>query len=127
MRESSPHLPAWRKALRLAAYEAMAAAGVQPTDRPMFPSGVPVRAEIVFYVGWPQGATERPDGWPLDIRGSGDLDKLERAVLDAMSAAGVWKDDRQVVKLPTGREWALSPRATGALINISNLQERVEA
>lgn len=120
MRESSPHLPAWRKALRLAAYEALAAAGVQPTDRPLFPKGTPIKCYLGFLVDWPQGAAEQPGGFPLDIRGSGDIDKLTRAVLDAMSAAGVWADDRQVVDVHATRNWATQRGRPGVNIDITN-------
>ena len=38
-------------------------------------------------------------------RGSGDVDKLARAVLDALTDAGVWKDDSQVVDLRARKAW----------------------
>ncbi len=44
-------------------------------------------------------------GWPCS-RGSGDLDKLVRACLDALTDAAVWQDDSQVVELRAGKTWA---------------------
>ena len=35
-----------------------------------------------------------------------DIDKLERAVLDAMTIAGVWGDDSQVVSGTRGKRYA---------------------
>lgn len=48
----------------------------------------------------PRTATNFPTG-----RNSGDVDKLARAVLDAMTAAGVWGDDAQVTELAVWKEW----------------------
>ncbi len=39
-------------------------------------------------------------------RGSGDLDKLVRACLDALTDAAVWQDDSQVVELRASKTWA---------------------
>lgn len=39
--------------------------------------------------------------WP-----SGDLDNSAKSVLDAMTEAGVWKDDRQVVLLTVRKRYA---------------------
>jgi crossover junction endodeoxyribonuclease RusA len=35
-----------------------------------------------------------------------DIDKLERAILDALTFAGVWRDDSQVVALAAEKRWA---------------------
>lgn len=57
-------------------------------------------------------APERPVGRP-------DVDKLARAVLDALTEAGVWKDDCQVVEL-TGRKVYAGPGVRpGAEIEIT--------
>lgn len=41
----------------------------------------------------------------------GDIDKLARACLDALTDAGVWKDDSQVVFLAARKVWVGSPLA----------------
>jgi crossover junction endodeoxyribonuclease RusA len=102
--ESSPHLPAWRKAVRVAAWAAMAAAEIRPHQRPIWPKGVAVAVELTFYV-----TDSGPEEFPQRITEHGDIDKLERAVLDSLTAAGVWQDDRQVVRVTKERF-----RATGA-------------
>lgn len=51
----------------------------------------------------------------------GDIDKLVRACLDALTDAGIWKDDSQVVDLRAIKIWAGTPRALdrpGAVIDI---------
>jgi len=68
-------------------------------------------AVVVFIdcmVGVPKSYTRKQreaalDGlaWP-----SGDPDNLAKGVLDAMTEAGVWKDDRQVVLLTVGKRYA---------------------
>ena len=49
-----------------------------------------------------------------------DLDKLVRAVLDALSEAGVWRDDAQVVETRARKRYHERP---GALIEITPAEE----
>lgn len=59
----------------------------------VFPKPVPVRAEYTFYMPRPKTVKrDRPTVPP-------DLDKLERAVNDALTRAGVWADDSQLVEV----------------------------
>lgn len=51
--------------------------------------GVPIRATITYYL------PVTPE--MLIERGSGDIDKLERNILDALTKACVYRDDAQVV------------------------------
>lgn len=118
MRESSPHLPAWRTAVKHAGYAALKFAGVLPLQRPMHPAGVPVKVDIMFWIERWDGC-ETADPYCLDVTHSGDIDKLTRAVLDGLTAAGVWADDRQVATLVAEREWAMPGVAPGALITIT--------
>ena len=51
----------------------------------------------------------------------GDIDKLTRACLDALTDAGIWADDSQVVGLVARKVWLGSPIAMdrpGVVINI---------
>jgi Holliday junction resolvase RusA-like endonuclease len=106
MRESSVYLPAWRAAVKRAAYAAMRAAGVGPADRPMFVG--PVRVDITFYV---EGRADAdPDG-----------DKLERATWDALTQAGIWEDDARVVDW-SGRKRQVTDAPTGAQIEVWRAQ-----
>ena len=60
----------------------------------------------------------------------GDIDKLVRACLDALTDAGMWKDDSQVVGLLAIKVWVGSPLALdrpGAVINVTPLLVDVPA
>lgn len=52
--------------------------------------------EVVFTFDRPKAAPKSRPCWPT-TRSSGDIDKLQRAVFDALTDAGVWRDDSQVV------------------------------
>ncbi len=74
----------WRQAIVDATLERMA--GRAPLEGP-------VELRVTFYLPRPKSAPKRvtePAKQP-------DLDKLVRAVGDALTAAGVWRDDGQVV------------------------------
>ena len=62
----------------------------------------PVAIDIEFYLPRPKAAPKRityPGKKP-------DLDKLVRAILDALTNAGVWKDDSQVVAVIATKSFA---------------------
>ena len=52
----------------------------------------------------------------------GDLDKLVRAIGDAATAAGVWRDDGQVVVLRASKRWTEIGEGPGADIEISEIE-----
>jgi Endodeoxyribonuclease RusA len=58
-----------------------------------------------------KGAPARPGARP-------DVDKLARAVLDALTDAGAWRDDGQVVDLAVHKVYAGDGERPGALIHI---------
>jgi Holliday junction resolvase RusA-like endonuclease len=91
--EASKGLPAWRKRLVAKAVEVLA-------GREGFPRDEPIYCALQFYM--PRGRTvkrKHPTVTP-------DVDKLERAVLDAMTIAKVWGDDAQVVSGTRGKRYA---------------------
>jgi Holliday junction resolvase RusA-like endonuclease len=117
--ESSIYLPAWRQAVKIAAYEEYKRRGV--TLLPVFPAGVPVIVETcTFFVGPEQcraAGTDEPTGTP-------DIDKLLRGVLDALGGARkgtarCYADDSQVVEVRALRK-IRTQSMTGALIVISD-------
>lgn len=84
----------------------------------------PVRLALGFRIGRPRAhyrtgrfaALLRPDApayW--ECAGGGDLDKLARAVLDALTGSA-FLDDRQVVALEATREWADPAEGAGVTI-----------
>jgi crossover junction endodeoxyribonuclease RusA len=95
--QSSKHLHPWRDALKLVARE----------HAPHQPISGPVALTVTFNLHRPQshygsGRNERklkPSAPHLPTtRSRGDLSKLVRAVEDALTEAGWWLDDSQVVE-----------------------------
>lgn len=87
----------WRTDVVLACQRAVEAAADV-----VWPLPGPLDVRLVFAMPRPA----RPK-WPWPAV-KPDIDKLERAVLDAMTDAGVWNDDAQVVHLDT---WKAYPSA----------------
>lgn len=78
-----------------------------------------VAVSIAFHLPTPGrwGAFAR-DAWPLPTaQQCGDLDKLQRAVLDALKRSGLFDDDAQVAQLSAFKVWD-GPVASGAQILI---------
>jgi Holliday junction resolvase RusA-like endonuclease len=84
-------LKPWRQDLAAAAQDAM---------RGWARLEGPVNVDVVFAFDLPASAPKRRRIWPI-TRSSGDVDKLARALL----AAGVVKDDSQVVRLVAEKVW----------------------
>lgn len=83
--ESSPTLKDWRRTIY---GEALAVrAGARPLEGPLV-------ASMVFTVRKPKSAPKTKTTYPAK---QPDLSKLVRAAEDALTDAGVWKDDGQVV------------------------------
>ena len=100
MVESSARVKPWRESIRAAALAEM---GDDWT-----PIDGPVEVTITYYLPRPKShyGTGRNAGQlkptvPLAHTTKPDIDKLDRAVLDALTSAGVWRDDSQV--------WSLYP------------------
>lgn len=92
MFEATRGLAGWRATLHAAATAAIAA------DPP--PADGPLIVEVTFTLRKPVRAPKKITTWPYRrSRWSGDIDKLQRAVFDALSNAGVWVDDSRVVEV----------------------------
>jgi len=104
--DNAETLKPWREAVKTAALDVM-----QLADR----LTGPVSVTATFCFNRPAGhyrtgknAHLLRDGappWPAS-RSSGDLDKLERSCFDALTDAGVWVDDSQVVAVDARKVWA---------------------
>ena len=105
--ESSPRLPAWRKAVSDAVVEAMRASG----DNSRFEG--PVKVEAVFYLTRKRTVRRELPIVPPDV------DKLARSLLDGITAKGegVWGDDSQVVRLEVSKVYATGQ--AGVAVTIS--------
>lgn len=96
MVESSKKVGPWRDDVKAAAENARDAA-LSALDGPLY-------AEIIFTLPKPKSAPKTRQIWP-DRKP--DLDKLARAVFDALRAAGVYTDDARVVELRTAKRYPL--------------------
>lgn len=102
-------LKPWREAVRS---DAVAAAG-----EGWVPIGGPVRLALLFAMPKPVKPQHR---WPIGAN-SGDVDKLARAVLDALTDAGVWADDARVVDLRVVKDYpgeAVAQTTPGVLVRV---------
>lgn len=128
--ESSPGYRPWRDRC----VEAGRALAAQTT----FPKGTPVGLMVTVTVPRPPShfGTGRNHArlkksaplWPLS-RTVGDIDKIQRLILDALTDSGVWGDDSQVMHIEAAKTYPGShdePDALeqpGAVIRIWNLNE----
>jgi Holliday junction resolvase RusA-like endonuclease len=114
--ESSPRLPAWRKAVSDAVIQGMKDSG----DDSKFEGAVKV--EAVFYL------TRRPTVKRDLPTVPPDVDKLARSLLDGITAKdrsgvrGVWGDDSQVVRLEVSKVYATGQ--AGVAVTISKWPEK---
>lgn len=93
--EMSKRVKPWR--------ELVAQSIIQRLPEGHVPIEGPVLLEITFYLPRPRAARDRP--YPHK-GGPGDVDKLVRAVGDAITTSGLWKDDSQVVDLIARKRYA---------------------
>lgn len=106
MVEADTKLPAWRAAVVRAAKEA-AGPGWLPLDGAL-------SAELTVYLG-PRPKASKFGDWPA---GPPDLDKLQRAVGDALKIAGVISDDARIVHWDASKQWG----ERGADVKLTTLQ-----
>ena len=86
MVESSKHVKPWREAVKAAALERY------PEPDPW---DCAVEVDMVFTLPKPVSAPKRRRTWPCKVP---DLSKLARATEDALTEAGIWRDDARVVQ-----------------------------
>lgn len=86
-------LKPWRAIMRDAAEAAIDEAGWETLDEP-----------CRVYLGFTMPSPKRPRWWVPAVKP--DLDKLTRAVFDALTDAGVWKDDSRVVSMEVTKRYA---------------------
>lgn len=96
--ESSKALPEWRRLVTGHAYRAV-------RNRPGVwePFDGPVRVALTFYLPRPTSVKVSKRPFPIV---KPDLDKLERAVWDALTNAGVWVDDARAVESWKAKRYA---------------------
>lgn len=120
MVESSKKVRPWREAVKHAALDQIE--GPQPL--PFTTITGPVHARIQFVFNKPKSAPKRRKAWPI-TRSTGDVDKLLRSTFDALTDAGVIRDDSQIVYVAAEKlytdddDTALS--APGAVIRLMEI------
>lgn len=125
--ETSKKLPAWRKAVTdAAAYDRSMRKDQAPLEGPL-------ETTIAFFIKRPRKhyrtgryADQLREDAPLFCAETPDKDKLERAINDALTIAGIWHDDAQVVRSHTTKLYAGTNRFTGAVITIRTIEENQE-
>ncbi|GGM55692.1 hypothetical protein GCM10012275_28510 [Longimycelium tulufanense] len=111
MVESSKHVKPWRQDVREAVLNAM-------DGQSGWARGVPLWARIEFLMPRPSTA-RRGDAWHVKRP---DLDKLVRAVLDAVGSAGLWADDSQVASLSVSKMLVRNHDASGCHVIVGELR-----
>lgn len=113
--QKGPKLKPWREAVRSTAVE---------TVGPWQPITGPVRVVLLFALPKPSSAPKRRRTWPTGKR-SGDLDKLTRAVFDALTDAGVWGDDSQVVDVRVVKDYPehVAQTSPGVIVRLWSVED----
>lgn len=107
--ESSAGVKPWREDIRWHLL------GLPPQQRQAWPIHGAVSVELEFVLKRPKATPKKRT--PQAVK-KPDLDKLDRAVCDAIGSAGVWGDDAQVVQLASRKRLAELDETTGCHITI---------
>lgn len=111
MREASKRVKPWRDVVTTAAASAADDAAL------LGPLRAPYRLEVWFYIPRPKTTRAKHPVAPT----VGDLDKLVRAVGDALTASGLIADDRHIIHLTASKQWA-GHDGPGAVIRVTEVQ-----
>ena len=108
----------WRKAVRQAT-EAI----IYATADTYFPLSGPLYCELEVLLPRPERLMRKkdPEGalWAPNKRD--DVDNLAKAILDAMTEAGAWEDDGQIVRLEVLKKWHAKGESPGAVISFGKM------
>ncbi|AHH98270.1 RusA family crossover junction endodeoxyribonuclease [Kutzneria albida] len=115
MIEMSKAVKPWREDIRWTVIDAM-----RKTGHRGFTTGVPLVAKFEFVLPRPLSAPKRST--PPAVKRP-DLDKLTRAVCDALTYAGLWADDSQVVDMHPSKRIAEPGEQPGCHIRVAALIE----
>lgn len=107
--DANARLKPWRAQVREAAEEAMEDAGWKTLDEP-----------CRVYLGFTMPKPKRPR-WDVPAV-KPDLDKLTRAVFDALTDAGVWRDDSRVVDMRVTKRYEDAEAVPGVWVEVQALK-----
>lgn len=88
---------------------------------PLHAKGEPIDVELNFVMPRPASAPKKST--PAATKRP-DVDKLARAVLDALSSAGVWCDDSQVTRLVASKRIAQVGERPGCWVHVAPSRDR---
>lgn len=111
MIESAAGLKAWR--------ENVAAAAEVAAGPFWIPVDTPVLARLLVFL--PRPKTTRFTDYPA---GPPDVDKLQRAIGDALKTAGILTDDARIVQWVAGKRWAPAGGQPFAAVAIDHYPQR---
>lgn len=106
--DANKRLKPWRAAVRTAAEDAIRDAGWEILDEPC-------RVHLAFTMPCPK----RPRWGAPAVKP--DLDKLTRAVFDALTDAGVWFDDSRVVSMEVTKTYEGEDTVPGVWVEVKPL------
>lgn len=120
--ESSAKVRPWRQDVKAAALDAIASIpGFQALGGPL---EVTIEFRLPrpgYHYGTGRNSNQLKPTAPTYVDKKPDLDKVERSTLDALTEAGVFRDDAQVAVFPTSKVYANG--APGAWIRVTTLAE----
>lgn len=95
---------------------------------PAEPIEGPIRVDLTFvferpknHFGSGKNSTRLKEGAPKYHTSKPDRDNLDKAVLDALTTLGFWRDDAQVVGGELWKEYATAGRSSGVNVRISRV------
>jgi crossover junction endodeoxyribonuclease RusA len=104
-----PAVYQWRGQVQQAVAETMMTEGLEPfLGAVELKVGFDLPRPLSHHGTGRNAATVKPSAPPFPITAP-DLDKLVRCVQDAITDAGLWKDDSQVCSLVTAKRYAAHP------------------
>jgi len=117
-------LPQWRMKITAAAIEAQAEyAHTMPSLVFPIEGGIGITVGFVMerpkhHFGTGKNADKVKPGAPVHPATMPDIDKLMRAIFDALTDAQVWKDDGQVVWVQATKTYAMPGQQAGVSISL---------
>lgn len=121
MIEANPNLRPWRQAVTLYAVSELRKHGIsEPLDEPVLLSCEFTFARPKAHYGTGKNSGRLKPNAPLFMPSVPDVDKLVRAVQDALTDARVWRDDAQVVTLQANKRY---DEQAGATITVYSYRE----
>ncbi len=116
---SSPDCALWATHVKVAAEGAVSLVGSTVGDVTGFPTVLPVRVVARFGFKRPGRTTVEGNEYaPISRTTFGDVDKLVRNILDALTVAGVYRDDCLVTKVDAEKLYVTDGEVAHTMIEV---------